>query len=195
METLLEAFTVELGDNFSRHLIFHYAVVFILALIPPVLVALDTYFATSTARMLGEKIRSRKLRKGLEKLSFYWGAQIAASLVGTIGLLFTWYNLPYMTIFVTLAVAWTEGKSYREHFIRRKDGVAKIPETLQEMIDFFGEDELKTTLRAIARRKRPTHPFPAAVEADPDFLTRAAPTTLDGTDIPDGTDTPIPTGY
>ena len=145
--------------------------------------------------MLGEKIRSRKLRKGLEKLSFYWGAQIAASLVGTIGLLFTWYNLPYMTIFVTLAVAWTEGKSYREHFIRRKDGVAKIPETLQEMIDFFGEDELKTTLRAIARRKLPTHPFPAAVEADPDFLTRAAPTTLDGTDIPDGTDTPIPTGY
>ncbi len=189
METLLEAFTVELGDNFSRHLIFHYAVVFILALIPPVLVALDTYFATSTARMLGEKIRSRKLRKGLEKLSFYWGAQIAASLVGTIGLLFTWYNLPYMTIFVTLAVAWTEGKSYREHFIRRKDGVAKIPETLQEMIDFFGEDDLKTTLRAIARRKLPTHPFPAAVEADPDFLTRAAPTTLDGTD------TPSPTGY
>ncbi len=87
-----------------------------------------------------------------------------------------------MTIFVTLAVAWTEGKSYREHFIRRKDGVAKIPETLQEMIDFLGEDDLKTTLRAIARRKLPTHPFPAAVEADPDFLTRAAPTTLDGTE-------------
>lgn len=119
----------------------------------PVLVALDTYFATSTARMLGEKIRSRKLRKGLEKLSFYWGAQITASLVGTIGLLFSWYNLPYMTILVTLAVAWTEGKSYREHFIRRKDGVAKIPETLQEMIDFFGEEELKGIFRTIARRK------------------------------------------
>lgn len=73
METIIEAFISELGDGFFRHLIFHYAIVFTLILIPPALVALDTYFATSTARMLGEKIRSRKLRKGIEKLTFYWG--------------------------------------------------------------------------------------------------------------------------
>ncbi len=131
---------------------------FTLILIPPALVALDTYFATSTARMLGEKIRSRKLRKGIEKLTFYWGAQIAASLVGTIGLLFTWYNLPYLTILVTLAVAWTEGKSYREHFSRRRDGVAKVPESLQEMIDFFGDEEIKDIFHTIARRKTGTIP-------------------------------------
>ncbi len=156
METIIEAFISELGDGFFRHLIFHYAIVFTLILIPPALVALDTYFATSTARMLGEKIRSRKLRKGIEKLTFYWGAQIAASLVGTIGLLFTWYNLPYLTILVTLAVAWTEGKSYREHFSRRRDGVAKVPESLQEMIDFFGEDEIKDIFHTIAKRKTGT---------------------------------------
>lgn len=109
--------------------------------------------AISTARMHGERIRSHKLRKCLEKVSIYWAIQFAATVLGCIGLLFSWYNLPYLTIIVTLGIGAAEILSYKEHLKRRKDGLAKIPETMQEIVEFIGRDELRSAIIDIARRK------------------------------------------
>lgn len=154
METIREIFTLELGENFFSHLIFHFAVVFFLYLIPPALAAVDLKLATSVARMHGERIRSHKLRKCLEKVTLYWALQFAATVLGGTGLLFPWYNLPYLTITATIAIGCIEILSYREHLKRRKDNIAKIPETVQEIIEFVGGvDELKGMLSGALRKK------------------------------------------
>lgn len=153
METITEIFTLELGENFFKHLIFHFAVVFFLYLIPPALAAVDLKLATSVAKMHGEKIRSHKLRKCLEKVTLYWAIQFAATVMGCAGLLFPWYNLPYLTIVATVAVGCIEFLSFKEHLKRRKDGLAKIPETMQEIIEFIGKDEVRSMVIEIAKRK------------------------------------------
>lgn len=153
METITEIFTLELGENFFNHLKFHFIVVFFFYFIPPILAAIDLKMAISTARMHGEKIRSHKLRKCLEKVTIYWAIQFAATVLGCTGLLFSWYNLPYLTIVATFCIGITECISYKEHLRRRKDGLAKIPETMQEIVEFIGKDEVRSMVIEIARRK------------------------------------------
>ncbi len=154
MDTLTDIFTFELGENFFNHLIFHFAVVFYLYLIPPVLAAVDLKLATSVAKMHGERIRSHKLRKCLEKVTLYWALQFAATVLGCAGLLFPWYNLPYLVMVATAAIAYIEFLSYREHLKRRKDNIAKIPETVQEIIEFVGGvDELRGLISGALRKK------------------------------------------
>lgn len=150
METIQEIFTYELGERFFSHMLFHFIIVFFLYLVPPVMAAVDLKLAVSTARMLGERVRSHKLRKCLDKVGRYWLIQFAATAIGCVGLLFTWYNLPYIVLLVTLAIAATEIKSYREHMRRRKDGLAKLPETLEDLAVFMGgEAELKRLVTKI----------------------------------------------
>lgn len=154
METIIEIFTHELGENFLNHLVFHYAIVFLLFLVTPALVAADLLYALSTAKKLGERIRSHKLRKSVEKILLYWGLQILAAIVGTIGLLFPYYNLPYLSILTTLVIVVIEGKSLVEHFRRRKDNLSKIPGAVQEILDFVGgEDEMAGIVRAVLKKK------------------------------------------
>lgn len=154
MERIIEAFTIEMGAGFFTHLIVHYAIVFALFLLTIVLVFADLSYAISTAKRLGERIRSRKLRKSIDKILRYWGLQLLASILGSFGLLFKGYDLPYLTMFITLIIVIIEGKSLWEHFRRRKDHMSKIPETIEEMIDFVGsEAEFKSIITEIARRK------------------------------------------
>lgn len=91
-----------------------------------------------TAKKTGEQLRSHRLRKTFEKMVTYWFFQILVAIVGVILSLIPWYNLPYLSIILAFAICITEGRSMWEHSRRRKDGVAKIPETMQELIDLVG---------------------------------------------------------
>lgn len=155
MDNLIQIITYELGENFFNHLIFHYGIVFVLFCVTPVLVTSDLIYAVSTAKSLGERIRSHKLRKSVDKMLRYWGLQILAAIVGSIGLLFPdYYNLPYLSILMTLVVAIIEGKSLWEHFKRRKDHLSKVPETIQDLINLVGsEDDLKDIVKSVLRKK------------------------------------------
>lgn len=149
----VEIFTYELGANFFNHLVFHFAIVFYLVLIPPVLSLIDLSFAIGTARKLGESVRSHKLRKTLEKISRYWLFQFGAATVGTMGLLFPWYNLPYVAILATLAITVIEFRSYIEHWRRRRDHMSKLPEALGDILEFARSDRksLDNIIRTIGQ--------------------------------------------
>lgn len=154
MEKIIEVFTLEMGDGFFAHLLFHYSIVFLLFLVPIVLSFADLGYAVSTARKLGERIRSHKLRKTVEKILLYWGLQLVSAVIGSIGVLFAWYNLPYLTMFATVVIAVIEVKSLVEHFRRRKDHLSKVPETVQEIIEFVGgESEFKELIKNIAHKE------------------------------------------
>lgn len=142
----------EMGEHFFRHLVFHYTIVFFLFFIPAALSVADLLYAISAAKRLGEPVRSHKLRKTMQKILMYWGFQIVTVILGTIGLLFPWYNLPYLTILATLAIGIIEVKSFIECWRRRKDNMAKIPETVQEIIEFIGKDKFGDVIEIITRR-------------------------------------------
>ena len=114
----------------------------------------DTVSGIYTAKKTGERLRSHRLRKTFEKMAVYWFFQILVAMVGILLSLLPWYDLPYLSMVFALAICVSEGISMWEHSRRRKDGVAKIPETLQGLVDLMGgEEKLKKELLDIVRRQ------------------------------------------
>ena len=86
-------------------------------------------------------------------MTWYWTFQLLGFLFGLIGTVFDWYDWPYISIIIALAIGLIEGKSMLEHAKRRKCNAAKIPETIHEIVDWVGEDEAKKVLTALFNKK------------------------------------------
>lgn len=146
-DSFFEIIRVGMGDYSLPHLAWHLLIVGLCIFTTGVFSAADTASGVYTAKKTGEKLRSHRLRKMFEKMAVYWFFQILVALVGCIFTLLPCYNLPYMSMVLAAAICYTEGRSMWEHCKRRRDGVAKIPEAMQELIDLAGgEDELKRAL-------------------------------------------------
>lgn len=153
MESYFEIIKLGMGDYSLHHLAWHLLIVAFCIVTTGVFSIADTMSGIYTAKKTGEKLRSHRLRKTFEKMAVYWFFQTLVAIVGTILTLLPWYNLPYLSIILAVAICVTEGRSMWEHSRRRKDGVAKIPETMQELIDLVGgEEELKHTLISLVQK-------------------------------------------
>ena len=154
MENYLEIIKVGMGDYSLHHLVWHLLIVAFCILTTGVFSVADTISGIYTAKKTGEKLRSHRLRKMFEKMVVYWGFQILVAMVGVIFTLMSWYNLPYLSIVLAVGICITEGRSMWEHSKRRRDGLAKVPEAVQELIDLVGgEEELKRTLIALLQKR------------------------------------------
>lgn len=154
MDSFLEIIRAGMGDYSLHHLAWHLLIVAFCIVTTGVFSIADTMSGIYTAKKTGEKLRSHRLRKTFEKMAVYWFFQTLVAIVGVILTLLPWYNLPYLSIILAVAICVTEGRSMWEHSRRRKDGVAKIPETVQELIDLVGgEDELKRTLISLVQKR------------------------------------------
>lgn len=143
-----------MGDYSLHHLAWHVSIVAFCILTSGVFSVADTVSGIYTAKKTGEKLRSHRLRKMFEKMAVYWFFQVLVGIVGLILSLFPFYNLPYLSILFAVMICIAEGKSMWEHAQRRKDGVAKLPEAVQELIDLAGgEEELKLALLDIVRKR------------------------------------------
>lgn len=154
MESFYEIIRIGMGDYSLHHLAWHLLIVAFLIAATGVFSVADTISGIYTAKKTGEKLRSHRLRKTFEKMAVYWFFQILVAIVGVIFSLMPWYNLPYLSIVLATGICFTEGRSMWEHSRRRRDGVAKIPETVQELIDLVGgEEELKRTLLTLLQKR------------------------------------------
>ena len=153
MEELSQAFNIAASGLNATHLATVILIAPFLFLSTGIMCLLDFISGIRTARYLGEKIRSRPIRKTIEKITSYWLFQIAGFMVGIIMSPFPFYNLPYVSIVFAIAIIAVEVKSMLEHSGRRKHGSAKIPETIHEIVEWLGEADFKTAIREIARRK------------------------------------------
>lgn len=154
MDNFIEIIKIGMGDYSLHHLAWHLLIVAFCIVATGVFSLADTISGIYTAKKTGEKLRSHRLRKTFEKMAVYWFFQTLVAIVGIILTLLPWYNLPYLSIILAVAICVTEGRSMWEHSRRRKDGVAKIPETMQELIDLVGgEDELKHTLISLVQKR------------------------------------------
>ena len=153
MESFIEVIKLGMGDYSLHHLAWHLLIVAFCIVTTGVFSIADTISGIYTAKKTGEKLRSHRLRKTFEKMAVYWFFQILVAIVGVMFTVFSFYNLPYLSIVFAAMICIAEGRSMWEHSRRRRDGVAKIPETVQELIDLVGgKDELER--RAGLRRKK-----------------------------------------
>lgn len=154
MEEFIEVIKIGMGDYSLHHLAWHLLIVAFCIVATGVFSLADTISGIYTAKKTGEKLRSHRLRKTFEKMAVYWFFQTLVAIVGVILTLLPWYNLPYLSIALAVAICVTEGHSMWEHSRRRKDGVAKIPETVQELIDIVGgEEEVKRALLDFVQKR------------------------------------------
>lgn len=154
MESFIEVIKLGMGDYSLHHLAWHLLIVAFCIVITGVFSIADTISGIYTAKKTGEKLRSHRLRKTFEKMAVYWFFQILVAIVGVMFTVFSFYNLPYLSIVFAAMICIAEGRSMWEHSRRRRDGVAKIPETVQELIDLVGgEDELKRTLISLVHKR------------------------------------------
>lgn len=154
MESFIEIIKIGMGDYSLHHLAWHLLIVAACILTTGLFSIADTVSGIYTAKKTGERLRSHRLRKTFEKMMVYWFFQILVAIIGVILTLLPWYNLPYLSMVFAIMICAAEGRSMWEHSKRRKDGVAKIPETLQELIDLVGgEDELKRTLLTLVQKR------------------------------------------
>lgn len=148
-----DIFTMAFSDYDVGHLYRHLIVCFILFITTVAVCVIDFISGVYTARKLGEPLRSRKLRMTVEKISWYWLIQLLGFILGLMGTVFSWYEWPYISMIIAVAITIIEGKSVIEHSKRRKCRTAKIPETIRDMAEWIGDDALKHSIQELAKKK------------------------------------------
>lgn len=112
----------------------------------------DCCDAIYTARVAGISVQSAKLRHAMWKLAKYWAVMFAVLTLDTLMAL-CGMKLPFVTVGIAVCMILIEVVSMFEHARLRKDKIAKLPGSLKELVDFFGEDELKELASEWLRRK------------------------------------------
>lgn len=113
----------------------------------------DMVDAIVTSHQLGQKLQSAKLRHALTKLGKYWLVLALPVCFDSVCAVLDVYRPAYGTGIITASILLIEGWSMKEHMKCRRDKTAKIPQMLQEIAEFVGEDEIKTALMDMLKRK------------------------------------------
>lgn len=98
-------------------------------------VLVDFWSGISTAKALGEPLKSNGFRRTIAKTGDYIRILIFAIMFDAIGICFVHsYILPFATIVCTIAVMVIEGKSVIENSRRKKAHAAEIPEVVKKIV-------------------------------------------------------------
>lgn len=127
----------------------HMGVSLILWLLVIIAVLIDLWDGVYTARLLGHKVHSHKLRVTVRKIGEYWRIMLMGFVFDTIGILFPFYAWPYASIIICCAIVFIEGKSMMEHARKRKSRAAEIPSMMKDIIECATEHDALEILRRI----------------------------------------------
>jgi hypothetical protein len=132
----------------------HIGVTLLCWLVMFIAVMIDMWDGVQTARILNERIDSKGLRRTFAKTGEYWRMMLFGLMFDTLGLLFTWYTLPYMTIIITLGVLVIEFRSVWEHNRRKRSHAAELPSVIANIIRCTSEKDSLELIRTIKREAK-----------------------------------------
>lgn len=112
----------------------------------------DCIDAMITSRVAGQPIESAKLRHALWKLAKEWILLLVVFAIDAL-MAVCWTKLPFLTVITAIAMIAVEALSMVEHARLRKDKLTKLPHHLKDIIEYFGEDELRDLFKQMAKRK------------------------------------------
>lgn len=114
-----------------------------------VAIMMDLWDGVYTAKKIGERVHSHKLRVTIGKMSEYWRFIIIGFLVDCLGIFFHFYILPFVVVLFGVGLIVVEAKSMFEHANRRKSHTAELPSLLKKIVAASNTQEAKDTLERI----------------------------------------------
>ena len=112
-------------------------------------IMLDLWDGVHTARVVKDSVHSHKLRITIAKMCEYWRFIVIGFLIDCIGLVFSFYVVPFMVVLFGLGLILTEVKSMFEHARRRKSHTAELPDLVREIVRAANEREARIILDKI----------------------------------------------
>ncbi|MBR2236335.1 MAG: hypothetical protein IJ887_00420 [Prevotella sp.] len=127
-----------------------WAIVIILAWIGMAVACfVDMWSGVTTARALGEKVHSHRLRETFQKIKDYAGVLLPFMFIDIIGSLFSFYFLPFFQILIAAGSILIEGWSVLENKKRKKSHAALIPELAKEIVHCAREKDAEAIIETI----------------------------------------------
>lgn len=112
-------------------------------------IMLDLWDGVHTAKKLKDRVHSHKLRVTITKISEYWRLMVIGFLLDCIGIVFSFYILPFFAMLFGFGLIVIEIKSMIEHAKRRKSHTAELPDILHKMVACANEKDAHDLLEKI----------------------------------------------
>lgn len=116
-------------------------------------IMVDLWDGVYTAKITKVRVHSHKLRVTVAKMSEYWRFCVIGFLIDCIGMIFTWYGLPYLAVVFGVGLVGVEIKSMFEHAKKRKSNTAELPLILSSIQEAATEKDAKAVLDFITSRQ------------------------------------------
>lgn len=124
-----------LGDIISVDKVMLFVGVFLaISILVIVAIMLDLWDGIHTARVTNTRVHSHKLRVTVAKMLEYWRFIMIGFLIDCIGLIFTIYIMPFVTVLFGIGLIIIEIKSMFEHANRRKSHTTDLPFIIKSII-------------------------------------------------------------
>ena len=104
-------------------------------------IMLDLWDGVHTAKVTKERVHSHKLRVTIDKMSEYWRFILIGFLIDCIGLIFSFYIMPFVAVLFVTGLIVIEIKSMFEHAKRRKSHTTELPEILRKIVECANEKD------------------------------------------------------
>lgn len=112
-------------------------------------IMLDLWDGVHTAKKLNQRVHSHKLRVTIAKMSEYFRFILIGFLVDCIGLLFSFYALPFVTLLFGVGLIVVEAKSMFEHASRRKSHMTQLPDIISAIVNCAQDKDAKKLVEQI----------------------------------------------
>lgn len=96
---------------------------------------LDLWDGVHTAKVTKERVHSHKMRVTIAKMSEYWRFIIIGFLIDCIGMIFSFYVMPFVAVLFGAGLIIIEIKSMFEHAKRRKSHTTDLPDILKSIVN------------------------------------------------------------
>lgn len=104
-------------------------------------IMLDLWDGVHTAKVTKERVHSHKLRVTIDKMSEYWRFILIGFLIDCIGLIFSFYIMPFIAVLFGAGLIIIEIKSMFEHAKRRKSHTTELPGILRKIVECANEKD------------------------------------------------------
>ena len=113
-------------------------------------IMLDLWDGVHTARKLKDRVHSHKLRVTIAKMAEYWRFIIIGFLIDCLGIIFSFYIVPFVAIVFGAGLIIIEIKSMFEHAKRRKSHTTELPMILKSIVDCATDKDAHDLIERIA---------------------------------------------
>lgn len=115
-------------------------------------IIMDLWDGVYTARRIGERIHSHKLRVTLAKISEYFRFIAIGFLVDCVGMLFPFYFMPFVAMLFGVGLTIVEAKSMFEHARKRHSHTVEVPDIIRSIIACAKEKDAHALIEQIEKR-------------------------------------------